>query len=536
MKRKAHSTEQLIKEIEDLRKQIGKLKEAEIKRKQTEAETRILAKFPTENPNPVLRLAKDCTILYANKASLPLLKVWGCAIGQAVPHDLHQLIGDVRNSGLSKDFESMISDRIFSFLVVPVVDTDCIYLYGKDVTDRKKLEEQLQQSQKMETIGRLAGGVAHDFNNLLTVILGNAEFGLQDSKPSDPIHHDLVRIEKAAIQARDLINQLLSFSRRQVLKPKFFHLNQTIEELIMLLKRIIGEDIQLKTELAARLSLVCADPVQVQQVLMNLCVNARDAMPQGGQLVLGTRNVVACPEFPIGAGQTNDQSYSRNKLRNYVEITITDTGLGMDQATQKRIFEPFFTTKELGKGTGLGLSVVYGIVKQHEGHIEVISEVGKGTTFKVYFPSVTEPDATEQGEKKIASLRAGEETILVVEDEEGVRNVAVRILKGLGYKVLMANDGMEALQEFEAKRAEVDLVIMDVILPKLGGPETYRRMRAIKPTLSVLFVTGHDVKAELEELGETEQEHISVLRKPYTQDTLGNTVREILDLKGDSRK
>ncbi len=391
----------------------------------------------------------------------------------------------------------------------------------RDVTLEVFLEAQLHHAQKMETIGTLVGGVAHDFNNLLTVILGNVEFGFQDCSPDDPVYKDLIRIEKAGIHARKLVSQLLSFSRQKDYKPIVLNLNTTIDELLEMLTRIIGGNIKLKTKLAPNLLPICADTVQVQQVLMNLCVNARDAMPQGGELILETRNITK--------KNLKNHLLTKDESRNFVQLKITDAGVGMDKETQARIFEPFFTTKEVGKGTGLGLSVVYGIVRQHNGHIEVFSDEGKGTTFKIYFPAYDKPKSTNCGAKKLAGVRRRNTSILIVDDEETVRNVTYRILNGLGYKVLTVKDGDEALKIFESHYEKIDLVIMDMVLPKLSGPEIYKRMRAIKPDLSILFVTGYDYKSEMNAFGHLEQRHIRMLQKPYSKESLEKVVSNLLD-------
>jgi len=390
----------------------------------------------------------------------------------------------------------------------------------RDITERKQIEAQLLQSQKMETIGTLAGGVAHDFNNILTAIVGNAELGMQRLDSNHYSYDDLFEIKKAAIKASDLTNQLLSFSRRQILKKQSFNLNKVVEDLLKMLKRILGEDIELKTEFAPSLPQVFADKGQIHQVLMNLFTNARDAMPSGGKLLLETRQL----------SEPNNSDRFNNKT--YLQLSITDTGMGMGRELQAHIFEPFFTTKKLGKGTGLGLAVVYGIVKQHDGHLEVESEIDKGTTFKIFLPAATKRQQKKrpQVERRINTLQGGSETILIVEDEEIVRNVAARIVKGLGYKVLLAKNGEEAMEIFNAEKNSVDLVVMDVVMPKESGPEIYKKMNSINPDLPVLFVTGYDAGSKV--LNFTQgfnQALIALLQKPYSKEILGQEIRELLD-------
>ena len=394
----------------------------------------------------------------------------------------------------------------------------------RDITEGKKIEAQLLQSQKMETIGTLAGGVAHDFNNILTAIVGNAELGMQSLDSDHRAYDDLFEIKKAAIKASDLTNQLLSFSRRQLLKKQSFDLNKVVEDLLKMLKRILGEDIELKTELAPSLPPVFADKGQIHQVLMNLFTNARDAMPEGGKLLLETRFLETGPLSEPKNGETVNN-------KTYLQLSVTDTGIGMSRELQAHIFEPFFTTKKLGKGTGLGLAVVYGIVEQHNGYLKVESEIDKGTTIKIFLPVATKRQEKQRKVKnKLNTWQGGSETILIVEDEEIVRNVAVRLINGLGYKVLLAKNGEEAMEIFNPEKNSIDLVVMDVVMPKESGPEIYKKMNAINPKLPVLFVTGYDAESKVSNLTQDfNQASIALLQKPYSKEILGRKIREMLD-------
>ncbi len=388
-----------------------------------------------------------------------------------------------------------------------------------DITERKQLEEQFHQAQKMEAVGRLAGGVAHDFNNLLTAILGSADLVLESLKPAAAEREEVEEIRKAALRAADLTRQLLAFSRQQVVAPTVLNPNTVVADMDKLLRRLLGEDVALRAVLAPDLATVKADPSQLEQVLLNLAVNARDAMPNGGKLTIETQNVEL------------DQEYVRGHLAaqpgSYVMLAVSDTGVGMDAATQARIFEPFFTTKERGKGTGLGLATVYGIVKQSGGWIWVYSEPGQGTTFKVYLPRVTEPAApAAPSPARPVSVR-GSETILVVEDEEVIRKLVQKVLKANGYTVLVAGTGSDAERVAGAHAGPIHLLMTDVVLPGLNGREVARRLVAQRAGIRVLFLSGYTDDAIVHH-GVLDP-GVAFLQKPFSPAVLGRKVREVLD-------
>lgn len=389
-----------------------------------------------------------------------------------------------------------------------------------DVTARRKLEEQLRQVQKMEAVGRLAGGVAHDFNNLLTIINGYSEL-IQDSlAPDNPLAEHVEQIKQAGERAAALTKQLLAFSRKQMMRPVVLDLNLLIPNMQKMVHRLIGEDVELTFRLDPDLRKIQADKGQMEQVLLNLILNARDAMPDGGSLVVETGNV----DLDDGYVAT----HSECRPGPHVLLCVSDTGCGMDKETVARIFEPFFTTKEADKGTGLGLATVYGIVRQSNGHIEVSSEPGQGTTFKIYLPA--DPAGASEGDLSpgATETRKGTETILLVEDEDGVRGLTSRILQSSGYRVLDAANGHDALKRIEEYQGPIHLVITDVVMPAMGGRQLVEKLRDRLPTVKVLFMSGYTEDAVLRRgIQESESDFI---QKPFTADSLRDKVRQVLDL------
>jgi len=399
---------------------------------------------------------------------------------------------------------------------------------GGDITKRKKVEEalrtkdqQLRQAQKMEAVGELAGGIAHEFNNLLQAIQGYTQFAMDELAPDSQPHQDLRQSLVASERAATLTRQLLDFSRQDSLCLTDVNPNELIEQLVRMLRPLIGENVELELALDETVETVLADPAMLQQALMNLCVNARDAMPSGGKLTIRTENTVItehCASLHRGL-----------RSGHYVRIVVADTGCGMPPEVRARVFEPFFTTKEVGKGTGLGLAMVYGVVQEHGGLIDLHSESGEGTTFKIHLPSKNRARPAEES-APAAAVRGGDETILVTEDEPFGRDVAVRILEQAGYSTLTAADGEEAVRLIQQRADPIDLVLLDVAAPSMTGEEAYLRMKEIRPDVAVVFCTGQHAEADRSAL--LRRHGVPVIEKPFEPDVLLGTIRQVLDARG----
>ncbi|HOJ71392.1 MAG TPA: response regulator, partial [Syntrophorhabdaceae bacterium] len=408
--------------------------------------------------------------------------------------------------------------KITSYITV-LVENNLFITTAQDITDYKKTEEQFLQAQKMEAIGRLAGGIAHDFNNMLTVILGHAQLGLMNLDPLNPIYHRFVEIENAARRSAELTKNLLAFARKQPISPKTLNLNTTIEDMLKMLKRLIGENIELRWFPGEDIWPVRFDPAQLNQVIMNLVVNARDAIEDVGAITIETENVIL------------DESYCRNHLGFYpgefVMLAISDNGAGMDKEVLAHIFEPFFTTKDVDKGSGLGLSTVYGIIKQNNGFINAYSEPNKGTTFKIYTPRYTGNGKREQVKEDMDVLMGKGETVLLVEDEKDVLELCSRMLEELGYRVISANGPNEAIKEVQEYTGVIHLLLTDVIMPEMNGKELAKAIRDIRPDIRCLFMSGYTNNAIIH--NGIIMEGITYIQKPFSLHELSIKVRQALD-------
>jgi two-component system cell cycle sensor histidine kinase/response regulator CckA len=486
-------------------------------------------------PECVKLVAPDGRLLQMNRAGLEMIEadsleqVAGTVVGEVIAPEHRKAFDDLTAHVIAGGRGSLEFEVVGLKGTRRRMETHAVPLHGadgeilgalsitRDVTERTRLEEKLRQSQKMEAVGRLAGGVAHDFNNLLTGIIGYADLLRAGLPPESELQADAEEVRKAADRAAALTRQLLAFSRRQVLQPQILSLNEAVREMERMLRRLIGEDVELVTDTAPDLGAVEADPGQIEQVIANLVVNARDAMPDGGRLVLRTANV-----------GVNGQPRTEPQMRPgaYVLLSVSDTGTGMDTETQSRMFEPFFTTKDVGKGTGLGLATVYGIVKQSGGYIWVTSSPGAGTTFDIFLPRAERPSETEIAARPalLRPGRAGTETVLVVEDERLVRDLIARDLGKRGYAVLTAENGNEALAIVSRRAEPIDLLLTDVVMPELGGPELAARLTAEQPCLKVVYMTGYAERAVVGELAPW-----PLLQKPFNAGALAGAIREVLD-------
>ncbi len=494
-----------------------------VERRRAETELQKLAAFAQLNPNPAMELSAAGAITYCNKAALKLAASVGRDSPSGIlPPNIKEIVETClsgADGGLR--LETKLDGRTLSWSFHPVAGGQVVHGYVEDITDRLNLEAQLRQSQKMESVGQLAAGVAHDFNNMLTVIQGHA--GMLIARPALPpdLLDSVQAIYFAAERAASLTRQLLMFSRKNVMQPKLLDLREVVANMSKMLQRLLGETVALQFQPPPEVPLVQGDAGMVEQVIMNLAVNARDAMVKGGTLTIAT--------LTVDIDQAYVQTHPEARLGPFVCLRVTDTGCGMDSATMNRIFKPFFTTKEVGKGTGLGLATVYGIVKQHEGWVEVASEVGKGTIFSVFFPASSKPVESKHTATALATeVRGGKETILVVEDEPVLREMALVILEDCGYQVLQAGSGVEALKVWNRNTKNIDLLLTDMVMPEgISGMDLAQKLLATKPELKIIFASGYsmdDIDPEF-----LRQGHAAFLQKPYTHVTLANAVRECLD-------
>ena len=494
-----------------------------VERKRAEAELQKLAAFVQLNPDAAMELNENGTITYFNEAAQQLAaSVQRTRAGDILPPNIDRIVRECLASGQSKVRQEIkMEGRTFSWSVHPVLPSNVVHCYIEDITERLSLEAQLRQAQKMESIGQLAAGVAHDFNNMLTIIQGHSSSLL--AKPTLPpeVVDSVQAVYFAAERAAGLTRQLLMFSRKNVMQSELLNLQKVVGNMSKMLERLLGETIALEFQPAVDNSFVQGDCGMIEQVVMNLSINARDAMPRGGRLTIGIETV----ELDAAFIETHPQAHAGR----FVRLRVTDNGIGMDSATLGRIFEPFFTTKDIGKGTGLGLATVYGIVKQHEGWVEVNSEPGQGSTFDVFLPASDQVPANAESEAAAAGpVVGGTETILIVEDEPVLRDMARDILEECGYRILEASSGREALDVWNQHANEIDLLLTDMVMPDgISGADLVEKLLASHPRLKIVFTSGYTANEVNEKmLGRT---RASFLAKPYSHAELAKTVRDCLD-------
>jgi signal transduction histidine kinase/ActR/RegA family two-component response regulator/HAMP domain-containing protein len=495
-----------------------------VERKRADAELQKLAAFVQLNPDAAMELNVNGTITYFNEAAQQLASsVLKSHPVEVLPPDINRIIQECLVTGQSKvRLETKIAGRTFAWSFHPVLPSNVVHCYVTDTTERLNLEEQLRQSQKMESIGQLAAGVAHDFNNMLTIIQGHSSSLLARLSLPPEVLDSVQAVYFAAERAAGLTRQLLMFSRKNVMQPELLDLHEIVGNMSKMLQRLLGETITLEFQPPAVNAFVRGDCGMIEQVVMNLAVNARDAMLNGGRLTIGIETV----DLDAAYAETHPQA----RPGRFARLRVNDTGAGMDSATLGRIFEPFFTTKDVGKGTGLGLATVYGIVKQHEGWVEANSEPGKGSTFDVFFPATDEVPAAAKKEKTLTApvVTGGTETVLIVEDEPVLRDMARDILEECGYKIIEASSGNEAFEVWNRHASQIDLLLTDMVMPGgISGVDLAERLLASRPQLRIVFTSGYAAnEVNREVLART---RARFLPKPYTHDELAQTVRECLD-------
>jgi PAS domain S-box-containing protein len=491
-------------------------------RKTAESAIQKLAAFPKVNPNPVLEFAADGTLSYANEAARDVAKSLGKEdLLTILPAEAGTIARNCLALGQKRLREEVcLNGRTFTWSFFPIAGSQVVHCYGFDVTDMLNLEAQFRHAQKLESVGQLAAGVAHDFNNILTIIQGYAECLLVKLNRDATVATPLNQIAGAAKRAAALTRQLLLFSRKQVIQTRVVDLNTVLQNLATMLTRLLGEDIALETSYAADLPCVQADAGMLEQIGMNLAVNSRDAMPRGGKLFIGTKRVAIDEEYAC--------LHPDSRPGQFVCLTVRDTGCGMDRKTLERIFEPFFSTKEVGKGTGLGLATVYGIVKQHQGWTEVSSEVGMGTTFRIYLPAiVANADSQADSAETMEPVLGGHETIMVVEDEPVLRELVREVLQEHHYRVVEAGSGVEALRLWDEFDGKIDLVLTDMVMPEgISGRELAEHLKRRKPQLKVIYSSGYSPETIGKDFGAANDIFLS---KPYLPPQLVRAVRQTLD-------
>ena len=491
-------------------------------RKQAERQIQKLAAFPQVNPNPVLEFDAQGSVTYFNEAALTLAKTLGYEHPSSI---LPPESGDIAKQALASSKKQLsrqmtIKDRTISWSFFPIPASQVVHCYGVDTTEMQSLEAQFRHAQKLESVGQLAAGVAHDFNNILTVIQGYSDHLLSRNPETPGLTNPLKQISNASRRAAALTRQLLTFSRRQVLQTTVLDLNVVVKNISGMLPRLLGEHILVDIQYAPKLPTLDADTGMLEHIIMNLAVNARDAMPKGGKLTISMQSHVITEEYV--------KTHSEARVGSAVSLSVMDNGSGMSRETLSRIFEPFFTTKEVGKGTGLGLATVYGIVKQHSGWIEVRSELGQGTTFQIFLPASGKcTESSAESSTPTAVTRGSNETVLLVEDEPSLRVWVKEILQSCDYKVLEASNGLDALKVWDEQNGKVDLLLTDMVMPEgMTGGDLARQLRTRQPQLRVIYTSGYSSEI----LGnQSELPDGPFLAKPYPAPQLTKLVRDCLD-------